>query len=227
MRLVAKVLFLLVLIVGCQEVGSATTAPVALRITGRLRDEPPVSVEGAQVCQVDTANCVLTDDRGEATIELPSQEEIAYTIEKEGYDSLLIAQVIPASGSTQVWGLTRVETIAELHESLMSTYPRVGAGEIFILVSPARAGATFDLIGATGKQWYNVGPLELSTEPEATTSIGWGGFYDVPPGTHRVQFGGNAMNCVPRSGWPDVENGIRVPVQENHNSFIDVTCPLP
>jgi len=118
------------------------------------------------------------------------------------------------------------------NESVDSPYPRIGTGEILILLQPEFAGATFDLVGATGKAYYQVGRnvnATLRLDLTATTDNGVGGFLEVPPGTFRVEFGGTAKDCIPTwAGWPgDVENSVRVRVLEGHVSNITLRCPLP
>jgi len=168
----------------------------------------------------------------EVAIWLPVNEEISYTIQKEGFDPTLVSFVVPEGGVSRFWWLTEVGVVADQYESVMSPYPRLGKGEILILLQPEFAGATFDLVGATGKAYYQVGRnvnATLRLDLTATTDDGVGGFLEVPPGTFRVKFGGTASRCVPTwAGWPgDVENSVRVRVLEGHVSYVTLRCPVP
>jgi hypothetical protein len=116
----------------------------------------------------------------------------------------------------------------------MSPYPRRGTGSIGIFIGPGFAGATFDLLNATGTRYYE--PYQDPWDPppytdpalEATSESGVGGFVELTPGTVQIQFGGTAENCVPNIAWPgDVENSVRVPVLEDHGSIVFVTCSVP
>ena len=52
---------------------------------------PPL--EGVEVCETDTDNCAVTNKSGTATIDLPANQEISYTFEKEGYGPYLVGDV--------------------------------------------------------------------------------------------------------------------------------------
>jgi hypothetical protein len=227
-------LFGVLLLVGCNEVGSADTARLNLRIVGNAEafvPESSVPLEGARICELDTDNCALTDERGRATIELPFEEETAFTIEKEGYDPTLVAEIVPAGGTDQFWGMPLVEELALQYECLMSPYPRIGTGEIYIVVQGAvTSGATFDLPGATGKLWYEDPDASDFCERwgdndlTATAAVGRGGFVEVPAGTFRVDIGGTVEECSRSpSGWRR-EDGIWVPVREGYVTFVAVRC---
>jgi hypothetical protein len=78
---------------GCGDSGESRT-PVAVRVTEyvNLADlEGPMP--DAEVCETDTENCVITDEEGRASIELPSDTEVSYTITKEGFGSYLVSDV--------------------------------------------------------------------------------------------------------------------------------------
>jgi len=230
MRLVSRLLWVLAVfpIGGCNEVTAPTTAPLDLTIQDGER-----ALEGVQLCQTDTRNCDLSDADGHVTIDLPIGQETSYTYEREGYDSRLIPYVMPESGVSMFWIMTEDVFLADLYEGVDSPYPRIDRGEIYILLNPPIAGATFTLRGAaTSKAYYQVGTASgndatLRLDLTATTSDGRGGFLEVPPGTSfRVEFGGTAKDCVPSgSGWPgDVENSVRTPVREDYTSFLIVRC---
>jgi len=237
MRLVWRLVWVFALCVfsigGCNEVITPTTAPLRLSIRGHTGGgEYQQPLEGAQVCEGDTDdNCDFSDANGEVTIEVPFDQEIFYTVEKEGYDSQLIPQVIPESGRTVVVQLSTVKVVADVYERAMSPYPRLGTGEVYIVVSPGDfAGVTFDLEGAWGTPFYQVGrgdPITYRLDLDATTSEGRGGFLEVPPGsTVKVVFGGTAATCFPNgSGWPgDDEHSVRIPVRAGYENRLLVSC---
>lgn len=214
---------------GCIEVSGASA------VLDLVIEDAEGRLEGVRVCEGDTGNCAVSDVNGEVTLEVPAGEEIFYTLQKERYDSFLFADVIPESGSSRVWYLQTDEEATPFHEEVMSPYPRQGTGGIQIFLVPAFAGATFDLVDATGKTYYepyqNPWNPPPYTDPDlvATSEGGAGGFVEITaPGTVQIEFGGSAQRCLPETAWPgDVENRVRVPVREDHLSIVFVNCPLP
>jgi len=221
-------------IAGCNEVTTPSTAPLTFSIRGWSAETAGYQqqLEGVQVCEGDTDdNCVFSDANGNFSLWLPVDQEIFYTLQKEGYDSSLFPDVIPEGGRTLQWfGMSTVEVIADVYERAMSPYPRLGTGEIYIETQPALAGATFELVGATGTPFYQVGrgdDITYRLDLDATTSRGAGGFLEVPPGsTVTVVFGGTAQSCLPGiSGWPgDDKHSVRIPVREGYANTLEVNC---
>jgi hypothetical protein len=160
-----------------------------------------------------------------ATIEVPADQEIAYTVTKEGYMSFLVARVIPVNGYQGVINGRTDRLATDLYDRVMSPYPMRGTGSILVIVS--FEGATFDLVSATGKPFYIDEEGRWSLGFAATTSYGQGGFVEVSPGEHQVEFGGTARSCVPSGAWPDVENSIRIPVREGYLTIASVRCSRP
>lgn len=183
---------------------------------------------GVTVCETETTNCDLSDSTGRAELQLPIDQEISYTNEKEGYGSQLRADVLSAAGET-VSPWMRVDSLLEArYESVMSPYPEVGTGTVFVLVRAQDGGlegATLKLIGATGKAFYLDENGDWSLGLAATTSFGQGGFVEVNPGEIEVEIGGTASNCAVVYGWPsDSANIIRLPVLEGFMTVAAVLC---
>lgn len=231
MRFVSRLSWI-VLLLGCSEVSTPQTAPVEMIIqandfVGQTVFKP---LEGVQVCEGDTdENCHFSNANGEVTIYLPVDQEIFYTIQKEDYDSILIAQVIPESGNRTFWVMWADGVSADFYKRVMSPYPRRGTGEIYIEIQEPFAGATFELVDATGKAYYSVeNPDESPLDPTATTPRGVGGFVEVTPGEHEVKIGGTADSCSKGSGWPgDSETTVIVPVRGDYASYVILRCPQP
>jgi len=236
MRLLARLSWVFALLVfsiaGCNEVTAPTTAPVTFTVlTYYLQsgfDQP--RVEGVEICQTDTPKCMLTDERGEATLQLPFDQEISCTLEKEGYAPGLYMNVIPATGLDSLFGLAPDQSATEFFEDLMSPYPMRDTGTILIFVNPPRAGVTFDLVDATGPAFYMDEEWNARLDLAATTTpAGWGGFIEVGPGRVRhINFGGLGEDCAVGWGWPDDDkNSFRMPVREGYTSIASVLCPPP
>ena len=218
---------------GCNEVTPGSTAPLTLSVRGWSAETGRYSqpLEGAQACEGDTDdNCVFSDAEGNAILWLPVDQEIFYTVRKEGYDPSLFVAVIPESGRADTANMPTDKIMADVYQRAMSPYPRLGTGEIAIETLPNLEGATFELSGATGTPYYQEGrgdDITYRLDLDATTSRGAGGFLEVPPGsTVTVVFGGTAQSCAPgRSGWPgDIPNSVRVPVRAGYTTLVSVNC---
>ena len=219
-------------IVGCNEV-TAPPDTVQLALLVKAWDPEPsnqVALAGVQICEFDTTNCQETDSGGNATLELPLGPT-AYTMDKEGYASVLWAEVIPYSD----WPPSRVamfpdQYAADEHERVMSDYPMRGTGTIEFRVFPGRAGVTFDLENASGTQFYTDEDFHWRTDLTATTSLSTGGFTNVTaPGEYQIRITETDLHCVATQAlsWPgDAENKFRVPVREGYITQATAGCPL-
>jgi hypothetical protein len=230
--------------VGCNQVTDPSSVDAVMRVVeyqGEDNDVPPIEnnhpllppLEGVEVCENATSNCARTHANGQATILLPIRQEVSYTLTKNGYTSSLQAEVTDPSdvgtGTTQTISpkitMWSDELRSNWFERLSSPYPQRGTGTIYVFMNPAIEGATFELIGATGKAFYEAALDDPRLGLEATTSMGTGGFVEVGPGEFQIEFGGTATRCLPIRAWPgDSRNRIRVPVEAGHFSVASVAC---
>ncbi len=218
------------------EGGGGGTAALRLFIFDTSAGFAPL--EGVQACQTGTTRCAITDEGGNATLQMPVDREISFTVEKEGYGSQLRADVIPATGTYIPFDIGTDASREANFEVLMSPYPMEGTGAIYAQadhgpqgIDPI-AGATFEILGTTAKAYYvdededenqfwSPSPGLIVT----TTEVGHGGFVEVSPGEHLIEIGGAAENCAVVRGWVSPsENTIRVPVQEGHLTVARVDC---
>ena len=217
---------------GCNEVTEEPAiTSVKIIVTDGWQEDAPL-LEGVRVCQMDTDdNCMFTDARGEATLMLPRGVPTGVTRDKEGYGPRL--SELWANGPEFVMrlGMSRVQREAEKHDGVGSPYPMRGTGTILLEVSPAFAGATFELLGATGERFYHDegAPTTWNPERTATTSRGQGGFTEVTPGEVQVKFGGTAERCAAQvPAWAgDEPNSARVQVREGYISSRTMNCWPP
>ena len=195
-------------------------------------------LEGVEICETETTNCVLTDDNGHATLQLPTEPEFSYTVTKEDYESLLIADIIdPDYDASPTYWLVGDEATTDWMEALDSHYPMMGTGSVTVFVG--FEGATFDLVTATGEAFYEeeeervVTPrLHCDDAPdpclETTTPWGTGGFVELAPGEFQIEVGGTADGCIAGEAWPgDGVNRIRVPIREGYFTLANFICPPP
>lgn len=213
---------------GCSEVTTRpNTAPVKVTVTAWPGLGIPL--EDVELCETGTANCELTDANGEATLYLPAGAETSFTRTKADHAKLLLPVVIPEGGTAFRVTMHPEERMATQHENVGSPYPMQGTGMINIQALPSVAGATFELFGATGTQYYTDEELNWRPWPDLTetTTQGMGGFTEVGPGVHRVELGGAAEGCVISiEGWPAPgEGSVRLPVVEGFMTDIDLVCP--
>jgi hypothetical protein len=229
MPLVSRLLWvvLTVFVVGaCNQVEETSKASLTVVVS---EDPIPggVLLEGVQVCEAGTDNCVMTEANGEATLMVPVDQEISYTLTKEGYASWLRADVVPADGLTYRLGMWTEQTATNQHEGVGASYPMRGTGSIWMQVVPNAIGATFDLVDATGEPFYAApggGWVPLYT---ATTTWGWGGFTEVTPGEYQVEVGGEVEKCVPNEAWPgNDQKRIRIPVREGYITLASASCAI-
>jgi hypothetical protein len=166
-----------------------------------------------------------------ASLELPASGETAYTAEKEGWPPRLFSEVISEDAPPLVQLVMLPEqNITDNHERVGSPYPMEGTGTLFVNIDPNFAGATFELVNATGTAWYLDEGFIWSTDLTATTdgTDAVGGFTEVAPGIVEVTIGGTAAGCTPYQAWPaEAENTSRVPVREGYISTSTWTCPVP
>lgn len=187
-------------------------------------DRPPL--EGAAFCETDTENCEMTDANGQATIEVvvPADKRISYTYTKEGYLSVLYTDVVDETLFTDRshWTLTDAQ-MEDLSDAVMTPYPYEGTGTL--VVSVDLIGATFELVGASGKAYYFDAQGEPSLDLTSTTTNGQGGFVEVAPDEVEVRLGGTAANCTPLSAWPGSEDdAITMRVKPGFLSWSSVFC---
>ncbi|MBW2381058.1 MAG: hypothetical protein JRG70_16165 [Deltaproteobacteria bacterium] len=209
--------------------GGAAGAKVALSVSVTEAEglNPVVrgsAFEGVELCETDTTNCATTDADGAATIMVSANQEITYTVSKDGYGPWFIADVTDETLRTTFWPMFSDAMLADDAEALGIPYPYTG-GVIVLQVTPGMAGVTYDLLDETAKQYYvdeaGINTLGLTE----TTSDGRGAFLEVSPSEYQVEFGGTATNCTPGIAWPgDAANRIKVPVRVGYASWANMLC---
>jgi len=188
-----------------------------------------VGLEGVELCETDTDNCDTTDGNGSASIRLPADQEISYTLSKDGFVPFLVADVTDETfRDSGPWGMGDEETAASWADGVM--LPDLWTeGFLMLRALPQREGVTFDLVDETAPVYYfdetHIPTVGLS----ATTTDGSGGFVELSTGEYQAEFGGNATNCIPDLGWPgDAPNRIRAPVKLGHLTFASMkNCDEP
>jgi len=212
---------------GSGGVGGTNGEPVLLTVF-MTSFEPPImpgAVEGMRICELDTANCAVTDEGGLATLEVSAGQEIALTMEKEGFGSYIYTYVVPADGGLMLLGNATDARFEEMFGLVMSPYPVEGTGSVWVSGSPE--GAVLTLLNGTGKPFYAEDDVKWSWSLDLTaaTANGGGGFVEVPADEYQVEVTGTSKNCFPVRGWPgDSENTVRMPVREGYFSSARMLC---
>ena len=198
------------------------------------------ALDGVRICVADTDNCELSNADGESIINLPANEELALTFEKEGYALLLEADVTDETftgfGTEMLY--THEEIAAEA-EALGIDYPLQGGIVRLARRDFAIEGVTFHPAGASvaaiedNAFYYDTETQRYGWESDATTGAGntallpfaEGGFVEVPPGVHEFEFQ-NAGDCIePSWGWAgSAPNRVRLPVREGYIVYGSLRC---
>lgn len=214
---------------GAGSAGSGGGDMAALQIfTGEWDPELPGiglagPLEGVEVCQADTANCVVSDANGSALLPLPIEQEVALTVEKEGHVSLLGSEIVPPNGSYTSFAPAREALYEERFQSVMSPYPMQGTGAIVMNLLGSVERATFELLGTTAKGFYYADPGWDAELPHTQAGAG-GGFVEVVPGQYQIEVHG-AESCVVVRGWPgDSDTRIKLPVRAGYASTARINC---
>ncbi|MGB5350033.1 MAG: hypothetical protein WBN10_10565, partial [Polyangiales bacterium] len=196
-----------------------------------IRGSDLAALEGVDICEADTRNCATTDGDGAATIELPVDQEVVYTVSKAGFAAELYAEVTDSSFSrSRAHVLFPNEEIDDAAAGIMSVWPHAGTGWVSLGVN--LEGVTFELIDAAGAPWYvdsdGVGKNTIDATTSEAVGGARGGFVEVAPGVVEVEYGGTATGCTVNIGLPsESPNRIKLPVRDAHISFGSMTCTQP
>lgn len=200
--------------------------------------------EGARVCQVDADNCVLSNPDGRATLNLPANQDVAWTVEKDGYGPFVFGDATdetfggPVGSGNALVAMFTHEQLAAIAAQLGTAYPWTGGIVGLNRGGGPHPGMTFTPVGSTvaavGEGFYFDAAMEqYSLDLEATTAfprpwnipLAAGGFTEVTPGEQQFELGGTAGDCVPNFGWHgDGPNRIRLPVLEGHITWGSMLC---
>ncbi|MBW2548118.1 MAG: hypothetical protein JRE82_12985 [Deltaproteobacteria bacterium] len=222
--------------------GGVETAELRLTATEGDGNILGTRLEGVEFCETDIANCTTSDANGQATLEMevPADGRISYTYSKDGYMPGLRTDVVDEEFNAFIgeYGNFNItdETMTDRWAGMMSPYPMEGTGWVsvnafvsdFLPSFLPVVGATFELVGATGKGYYDDPSGEPSLVLTETGISGGGGFIEVAPGEVEIRFGGTATNCVVLKGWPGSEaNTIRMPVKVGFVTWGSMRCDAP
>lgn len=208
----------------CVEV-EADRAPLGIRVT--TWPGATVPMEGVEICETDTSNCTLTDFQGLARLYLPVDEEISFTLIRDGYQSELQPYVVSSVETTLGLNLGTEKRIQDQFEIAMASYPPRDTGMMVISTVPPCDGATVEVFGSAGKGrvLYIGASSAWDLDLEATSAAGIASVIDLVPGEYRVEMRGSAGNCFPLTGWPSpFENSVRLPVKAGFFTDVRVGC---
>lgn len=211
--------------------GTAGNGGQRIEVGFNIRGSDLAALEGVDICEADTRNCATTDGDGSATIELPVDQEVVYTVSKVGFAAELYADVTDSSFSrSRAHVLFPNEEIDDAAAGVMSVWPHAGTGWVSLGVN--LEGVTFELIDAAGAPWYvdsdGVGKNTIDATTSEAVGGARGGFVEVAPGVVEVEYGGTVTGCTVNIGLPsESPNRIKLPVRDAHISFGSMTCTGP
>ena len=212
--------------------GAGETATLQLLPMELDADGKQVRLAGVRVCEADAANCGVSDGLVPLELQMPANQEISYTQERDGFDSELRSDIMSPGVTLVIPVMTPAASIADQYEELMSPYPPDGTGAVYVIVWAGIAGgpipnATIELVDGAGeeKRFYIDDERVWNSDLTATTARGVGGFVEVAPGEAQVRIGGAATDCEVFRGWPgDDEKTIRMAVREGFTTSARVVC---
>ena len=209
---------------GCGDSEAPPRAPVSVRVTEFIdQSDLQRPMPGAEVCEIDTTNCTMTDEDGMATIDLLADAEVSYTITKEGFASYLWSDV--NNGQLEHWTwMFPEEEVTRLAGLIGTTFPGTGDG-LIIIRAFTDPGVMFDLVGESNEPFYFLDGGTPSRDIDATTEDRRGGFTDVAPGEYQIDVIGAPGPCQPFVVWPgDQADRFKLLVRAGFISWVSVTC---
>ena len=210
---------------GASMVTLTATATEAPSIDDRIFDGPPL--EGVELCEADTTNCATTDAAGLAQIMVPANQEVTYTISKDGFVPYVIGDVSDPPGIGTTWPMISDTLMAAEGERVGFSWPSED-GLIGLAAFSLHAGVTWEIDDETATVYYMDEDSLARIDLTATTTAGRGGFYDASVGVHEVDFGGAVANCTTAIAWPGTAaNQIRVPARAGHIGYGSMECDEP
>ncbi|MGB5367200.1 MAG: hypothetical protein WBM75_02600 [Polyangiales bacterium] len=184
---------------GASMVMLTATATEAPSIDSGIFDGPPL--EGVDLCEADTTNCATTDAAGLAQIMVPANQEVTYTLSKDGFLPYVIGDVSEPPGIGTTWPMISDALIAAEAERVGFSWPSEN-GLVALAAFPLHAGVTWEVDDATTTVYYLDEDGLAQSDLTATTTTGRGGFYDTSVGVREVDFGGTVANCTTAIAWP-------------------------
>jgi hypothetical protein len=224
--------------------GAGATRVRSVQFTGIGSNGMVALVEDVELCQADTDNCGMSNALGVASIDVPVDQELTFTAEREGYTSIIWGDVSDIEWEQPT--VRRLYTDAQMTEimeqQLGGNYPPT-AGVIGLVRFPTHTagGVTFTAVGDSanevGNSFYFDGTTEeYGTEHAATgpydglgylLPLGDGGFMSVTEGVQTFELGGTGGDCPVSWGWPgDTPTQIRVPVRNGFRTYGSWNCEL-
>ena len=220
-----------IMLTGCTE-DEAGTVTLNLTVNDFTPGQTAAPVPNAEVCVLDTEDCMTTDADGLAVVALPSNVETGLTITANGFNPTLLAQTTDADFASDQTTTLLSETIATGLAALLDIdYPVVGTGVIAVTTLFAQPegggipGMTLDLTDGTGTGYYITADGVPTYDLMASSSFGGGGFVEVAPGVVEIDIGGSPGGCGVGQAWPGTTaTSIRLPVQDGSVTFSFVFC---
>lgn len=223
--------------------GTVGTRQYGLRFSRLEADESSAVIEGVELCQADGENCATSNEFGIAVIDVPVDQEITFTAEKEGYASWVFGDV--SNDDADLITNRRLYTDAQMQavtEQLGGTYPWT-AGMVGLVRFPTHSegGVMFIPVGDTadevGDSFYYDGENGTYGTKHAASGpydgvgylleLGDGGFMSVTEGEQVFELGGTGGDCPVSWGWPgDTPSQMRVPVRTGYRTYGSWNCEI-
>ncbi len=220
--------------IGCSE----GTRSSSVRITGQITEFDPDSqgagapIADVEICQFASFNCAFTDENGEYSLWLLQNRNVALSIVKEGFGSVLVARF---SGTEDLTGDAIMATdavLSELASEIGTAYPPDGTGSLAVTtfrgsVSDGNplAGVSYALLGSNGRSFYVNDSGIPETSLTETQASGTGGFVELAPVDVTLQLSGAGVNCSSEGSWSAAaSNAFQLPIRAGFTTQCAVNC---
>jgi hypothetical protein len=220
--------------VGCGDDAPATfTATITTTNFNTDPETPAPPLDGVEVCEADTTNCVTTGSDGQAVLtQQPQAVNGAWTLERDGY----LPFIVPFNRSSDLTLTVPMATdsiIQAFAQILDVPYPLTDEGVLLVTAQEpgdegnvGLGGVTYALVGSEGGVFYFSSDGIPDPDLTATsTGSGVGGFSEAAAQVHVVEYGGTASNCTLTTAWPGEADGtIDVPVRAGFGTQAVILC---
>jgi hypothetical protein len=177
--------------------------------------------------------CTTSDGTGAFTIDLPVSSETGLTLERGGYQSVLLPLAVGTTPLTYTIGVPTASSRATLYNAFNATYPDATNGYVLV-VGTLKGQNELGLDGATATiaPASGGGPFYVDTNgvaaPSATSTSTYSEifFANVAPGTYTATLAPSTMTCAKNfGGWQAQQlDSTRFPVIAGYETHVGLVC---
>jgi hypothetical protein len=177
--------------------------------------------------------CTTSDGSGGFAIDLPASSETGLTLERSGYQSVLVPLTTAGAPLTYTIGVPTTASRTTLYGGFGAAYPDTTNGYV-MLVGTLKGQTELGLDGATASLTpaSGGGPFYLDTSgnpaPSATSTSTYSEifFANVAPGTYTATLAPSTMTCTKNfGGWQAQQlDSARFPIVAGYETHVGMAC---